>query len=159
MKADVYWVLPEQLAILSRPRAGEWLKEDIQSLAGDGIQFLVTLLTPEEEVELGLSDEIVLAEKHGMEFMRYPIPDRGVPRSPRLFAETIRDLAGSGKVVGVHCRAGIGRSAIAAAGIMASLGHDLEESLKRIGDTRGVQVPDTDEQRQWLKDHIHLFKA
>lgn len=159
MKAEVYWVLPDRLAILSRPRAGDWLEDEIRSLSTQGVQFLVTLLTPAEEVELGLSDEIVLAEKHGMEFMRYPIPDRGVPRSPELFAETIRDLADSGKPVGVHCRAGIGRSAIAAAGIMARLGHDLDDSLKLIGDTRGVRVPDTDEQRQWLTSHIHLFKA
>lgn len=158
MKADVYWVLPDKLAVLGRPRGGEWLDDEVRSLAAQGVKALLTLLTPEEEVELGLGDEIVLAEKHGLTFLRYPIPDRGVPRSPELFAETMRELADSGRAVGVHCRSGIGRSTLAAAAIMARLGHDVADALSRIAESRGVPVPDTDEQRRWLEDHSRLFK-
>jgi protein-tyrosine phosphatase len=157
MKADVYWVIPKRLAILPKPRAGDWLDDEIASYAAQGLQVLLTLLEPAEEIELGLTDEVVLAEKHGLDFMRYSIPDRGVPKSPTLFAEVTNELADSGKAVGVHCRSGIGRSGLTAAAIMLRLGHKLESAWEAIGKARRVQVPDTPEQRAWLERHARLF--
>jgi protein-tyrosine phosphatase len=157
MKADVYWVIPKRLAILPKPRAGDWLDDEIASYAAQGLQVLLTLLEPAEEIELGLTDEVVLAEKHGLDFMRYSIPDRGVPKSPTLFAEVSNDLADSGKAVGVHCRSGIGRSGLAAAAIMLRLGHKLESAWEAISKARRVQVPDTVEQRAWLEKYAKLF--
>ncbi|MCB9895814.1 MAG: dual specificity protein phosphatase family protein [Planctomycetes bacterium] len=159
MKADVYWVIPQRLAILPKPRGGEWLDDEIASYAAQGLQVLLTLLEPPEEIELGLVDEVVLAEKHGLDFMRYSIPDRGVPKSATLFAEVIRDLADSGKAVGVHCRSGIGRSGLATAAILLRLGHELEPAWKAITDSRRVEVPDTPEQRAWVAKHAELLKG
>lgn len=156
-KADVYWVIPNRLAILPKPRGGEWLDDEIGSYAAQGLQTLFTLLTPDEEIELELTDEVVLAEKHGLDFMRYSIPDRGVPKSATLFAEVINDLADSGKAVGVHCRAGIRRSGIATAAIMLRLGHELDDAWQQIAKARRVPVPDTQEQKQWLVDNQKLF--
>ncbi|MBZ0136033.1 MAG: dual specificity protein phosphatase family protein [Planctomycetes bacterium] len=158
MKADVYWVIPRRLAILPKPRGGEWLDDEIGSYAAQGLNVLFTLLTPDEEIELELTDEVVLAEKHGLDFMRYAIPDRGVPKSATLFAEVIHDLADSGKAIGVHCRAGIGRSGLACAAIMLRLGHELDAAFDVIGNARGVEVPDTSGQKQWLADHAELLK-
>ena len=159
MKADVYWVIPQRLAILPKPRGGEWLDDEIASYAAQGLQVLFTLLTPDEEIELGLTDEVVLAEKHGLDFMRYSIPDRGVPKSPTLFAEVIHDLADSGKAVGVHCRSGIGRAGLATAAIMLRLGHELDAAWESIAKARRVEVPDTPAQKQWLAAHAELFKG
>lgn len=157
MKADVYWVIPQRLAILPKPRGGEWLDDEIASFAAQGLQTLLTLLTPDEEIETGLTDEVVLAEKHGLDFMRYSIPDRGVPKSVTLFAEVTNDLADSGKAIGVHCRAGIGRSGLACAAIMLRLGHELDAAFDAISKARGVPVPDTPEQRDWLELHAATF--
>jgi protein-tyrosine phosphatase len=157
MKADVYWVIPQRLAILPKPRGGEWLDDEIASYAAQGLQVLLTLLEPAEEIELGLTDEVVLAEMHGLDFMRYSVPDRGVPKSATLFAEVINDLADSGKAIGVHCRSGIGRSGLATAAIMLRLGHTLESAWAAIGKVRRVPVPDTPEQRAWLEKHAALF--
>ncbi|MEZ5992141.1 MAG: dual specificity protein phosphatase family protein [Planctomycetota bacterium] len=157
MKADVYWVIPQRLAILPKPRGGEWLDDEIASFAAQGLGVLFTLLTPDEEIELELTDEVVLAEKHGLDFMRYSIPDRGVPKSPTLFAEVVHDLADSGKAIGVHCRAGIGRSGVACAAIMLRLGHELDAAWDAIGEARRVPVPDTDAQREWVAEHAELF--
>ena len=157
MKADVYWVIPQRLAILPKPRAGDWLADEIASYAAQGLQTLLTLLTPDEEIELGLTDEVVLAEKHGLDFMRYSIPDRGVPKSPTLFAEVINSLADSGEAVGVHCRSGIGRSGLAAAAIMLRIGYEPGAAWAAISKARRVQVPDTPEQRAWLESNAALF--
>ena len=158
MKADVYWVIPGRLAILPKPRGGEWLDDEIASYAAQGLQVLLTLLTPDEEIELELTDEVVLAEKHGLDFMRYSIADRGIPKSATLFAEVIHDLADSGKAVGVHCRAGIGRSGLATAAIMLRLGHELGDAWESIATARRVRVPDTPEQRDWVASHADLLK-
>lgn len=157
MKADVCWVIEDRIAILPRPRGGDWLDDEIASYAAQGLRVLLTLLTIEEEIELELTDEVVLAEKHGLDFMRYAIVDRGVPKSPTLFAATINDLAASGKAVGVHCRAGIGRSGLSAAALLVALGYEVDAAFAAVSVARGVEVPDTPEQRQWLHDHAALF--
>ena len=56
MLAEVHWIkgLPCRLAILPRPRSGDWLEDEIRSLRGQGIDVLVSLLTPDETAELGL---------------------------------------------------------------------------------------------------------
>jgi protein-tyrosine phosphatase len=157
MKADVYWVIPQRLAIMPKPRGGEWLDEEVASYASQGVQVLLTLLTPDEEIELELTDEVVLAEKHGLDFMRYPISDRGTPHSATLFAEVTNSLADSGKAVGVHCRGGIGRAGLTVAAIMLRLGHKLPELWDTIGKVRRCPVPDTPEQRAWIERNAHLF--
>ncbi|MCB9933255.1 MAG: dual specificity protein phosphatase family protein [Planctomycetes bacterium] len=158
MKADVFWVIPQRLAILPKPRSGEWLEDEIASYSAQGLQVLLSLLTPDEEIELGLTEEARLAEQYGLNFLRYPIPDRGVPKSATHFAEVIIDLADSGKAVGVHCRSGIGRSGLACAAIMLCPGHALEQAWQVISTTRRVQVPDTAEQRRWLEQNVMLFQ-
>jgi protein-tyrosine phosphatase len=158
MKADVHWIIEGRLAILPRPRGGEWLEDEIASYAQQGLQMLLTLLEPAEELELGLYDEVVFAEKHGLDFLRYPIPDRGVPKSAALFAAVISDIADGGKPVGVHCRAGIGRSGLAAAAFLVRAGDSVENAITRVSKARGVDVPDTAAQREWLFEHAELFR-
>ncbi|MBO0733532.1 MAG: dual specificity protein phosphatase family protein [Methylocapsa sp.] len=55
-----------------------------------------------------------------------------------------------GKAVGLHCRAGIGRSALIAACVLVLLGLDPEAAFELIERARGVNVPDTEEQRRWV---------
>src|SRR5689334_1254485 len=85
-----------------------------------------------------------------MEFGAFPIPDRGVPDTRKAAFEFARSLAGrlgEGKAVAVHCRAGIGRSALIAAYVLGFLGVNADAAFKAIGAARGVPVPDTDQQR------------
>ena len=88
-----------------------------------------------------------------MEFISFPIPDRGVPRSGREAAALARTLAarlGEGKAVAVHCRAGIGRSSLIAACTLVCSGSDPDTAFDSIGKARGLRVPDTDGQRDWV---------
>jgi protein-tyrosine phosphatase len=54
-----------------------------------------------------------------------------------------------GETVAVHCRQGVGRSALLAACILAALGDRPDLAFERIAKARGCPVPDTPEQREW----------
>ncbi len=88
-----------------------------------------------------------------MAFLSFPVPDRGLPESRSVALRLAHDLAArltDGQTVLIHCRAGIGRSAVITAGVMIRLGVDATEALGRIAAARSVRVPDTDEQRAWV---------
>jgi protein-tyrosine phosphatase len=45
---------------------------------------------------------------------------------------------------------GIGRASLVAAAVLRLLGLPGDEAFSRVQAARGLPVPDTDEQRQWL---------
>ncbi|CAL77252.1 hypothetical protein BRADO3469 [Bradyrhizobium sp. ORS 278] len=142
-----------RLAIAARPRAEDWLADDTAVWAGEGIAIVVSLLEPAEVHDLGLQREAALCESRGMAFVSFPIPDRGLPERRSAALQLAQDLAArltEGADVLIHCRAGIGRSAVIAACVMGRLGVDAGEALRRIAAARGVRVPDTEEQRRWV---------
>jgi protein-tyrosine phosphatase len=57
---------------------------------------------------------------------------------------------GLGKSVVIHCRQGVGRSALTAACVMAVGGVPVDEALEKIQNARSCPVPDTPEQRRWV---------
>jgi protein-tyrosine phosphatase len=83
----------------------------------------------------------------------FPIPDRGVPKSIRETDHVVRcvsDALAVGKAVAIHCRAGIGRSALIAACVLVRNGYDVASAFDTIARARGMQVPDTEAQRNWV---------
>jgi protein-tyrosine phosphatase len=84
--------------------------------------------------------------------LSFPIPDRGVPEIPDAarIAESIAAGIADGRSIAIHCRAGIGRSSVVAACAMICLGIEAGDALSRIKEARGVSVPDTEEQRDWI---------
>lgn len=112
-----------------------------------------SLLEPAEIVELGLDLEEALCLGSGMRFASFPIADRGVPDSlgrARILAQQVSTWIGDGQAVAIHCRAGIGRSSLIAACALVRMGIDPTSAFRMIGSARGVRVPDTDEQREWV---------
>jgi protein-tyrosine phosphatase len=95
-----------------------------------------------------------LCRANGIEFVAFPIADRGVPLSAREVARVVREIEQKlveGKGVAVHCRQGVGRSAMLAACLLASSGMDVRAAFQRIAAARGCPVPDTEEQRAWVE--------
>jgi protein-tyrosine phosphatase len=137
---------------MARPRAEDWLEIEIAEWKNAGIDVVVSLLEHEEVSELGLQREPELCRSHGIDFVSFPIPDRGVPEPDnasqiaRVLAAGLRD----GRCIAIHCRAGIGRSSTMAACVLIYCGIVAEEALARIKVSRGLSVPDTDEQRDWV---------
>jgi protein-tyrosine phosphatase len=156
MKAQVYWIKgpwPGHLAILARPRGEDWLSDEIQSWRVSGIDVVVSLLTESENSQLGLTDEARTTQSHGLAFLSFPIVDYSVPDSRNATLQLVNrleHLLSQGKTVGIHCRQGIGRSALVAACVLVLSGDSAEASLLRVGSARGLQVPDTPEQREWV---------
>ena len=156
MTADIYWIesVPHgRLAILGRPRSGDWLSDEIGDWKAAGLTDVVSLLEAHETRDLDLVSEATIAERMGLTFENFPIPDRGVPASLEAAQALWTRLAAKiaeGRSVGVHCRAGIGRSGLMAAGVLVSLGMEETIAWQRTSLARGRPVPDTEEQRLWL---------
>ena len=144
-----------KLAMAARPRGGDWLDDEIASWHGAGIDTVLSLLTPEEEQSLDLANEASEVKARGMDFMQLPIPDREVPGSETEVSAALEKLnskLASGRNVIVHCRQGVGRSGLVAACLLVTNGLDAKTAVKNISAARGVAVPETKEQRQWI-DH------
>jgi protein-tyrosine phosphatase len=157
---EIYWIHasgPGKLAVMPRPRGGDRLEDEILALKRLGIHILVSLLTPEEETFLGLEEEGAHARAHGLEFFCHPVPDRNVPDSPKetwALAAGLADRFAAGKKIAVHCRMGIGRSPLLLACILVTRGLAPDDAWTAIGTARGLPVPDTLEQRNWLVRHM-----
>src|SRR5436190_7340144 len=72
---------PGELAIIPRPRGGDWLDDEARAVKNDGFDVVVSLLTREEAEELGLGDEADSIRMQGLQFCNYSMPDLGVPAS------------------------------------------------------------------------------
>jgi hypothetical protein len=60
-------------------------------------------------------------------------------------------LEESRAAVAVHCRQGIGRSGLIAAGVLAASGTSPEDAIAAVSSARGLPVPETSAQRLWVQ--------
>jgi Cyclin-dependent kinase inhibitor 3 (CDKN3) len=152
---QLYWInqfAEGNLAIMAAPRLDEQLEGIILAWKGEGADVVVSLLEPAEIPNL-IDAERALCEEFGIEFFSFPIPDKTVPDDAGPFAGIARQLAdriAAGQSVAIHCRAGIGRSTVLAACILIFLGVDGAVALDMIAEARGLEVPETEAQRQWV---------
>ena len=156
-----YWIetgIPAKLAIMPRPRGGDWLEDEIRALKREGADVLVSLLTPEEDEELALEHERAACSGYGIHFRSFPIPDRQVPSSTEAFLrflDSLHDDLLQGRSIVAHCRAGIGRSSLLLASLMHREGLAVDDAFRRITQARRMLVPDTPEQLRWV-ENLHL---
>ena len=155
---DLFWI-DESLAVAARPRGGDWLDDEMASLVGQNVTMVVSCLTPAEEQELELEAEHKLATRHGLGFVRAPMPDRGTPPSRSQLEAVIAQIASrrsAGERVVIHCRQGLGRAPLVAAASLVRSGKTPDEAWDLISERRGRPVPDTDVQRAWLESFAEL---
>jgi protein-tyrosine phosphatase len=156
MRTDLYWIpgpWPGRLAIMPRPRGGDWLEDEIRAWQRAGVSVVVSLLTDDEIAALELGDEQRHCESAGLWFYRLPIPDRGVPPKTDEFAALVASLddrLANGAAVAIHCRQGIGRAALVAIALLVTGGTEVETAIRQASEARTCGVPETREQRQWL---------
>jgi hypothetical protein len=156
MRLPIYWIegpWPGRLAIVPRPRGGDWLTDEIASWRAAGIDVMVSALTDDETREFELAQENDVSGEKGLEYLVFPIPDRGVPTSfekMEVFARKLDIYLSQAKNVAIHCRQGIGRSSLLAACTLIVAGINPAQAFERIQIARGCSVPDTPEQRDWV---------
>ena len=152
----LYWIggpWPGKLAIAARPRGADWLENEVREWKSAGVNTVLSLLTLDEERDLGVAAEPQVAKALGLRFVSLPIPDRQVPSSPSEVAPILDELdteLASGKNAVIHCRQGVGRSGMMAACLLVMRGMDPDSAVRELEKVRGTIVPETAEQRRWI---------
>jgi protein-tyrosine phosphatase len=153
---NIFWIRgnpPASLAIVLCPPGGHGLRDELLVLKNAGIDTLVSLLEEQETHLFGLSKESQLAEQVGLRFLSFPIRDAHLPPDRaafRAFAQGLANRLREGEAVGIHCLGSIGRSAVMAACALIHLGWTPHAALAAITTARGVTVPETQEQEDWI---------
>ncbi|MFI5372037.1 MAG: hypothetical protein ACHQ52_10805, partial [Candidatus Eisenbacteria bacterium] len=156
----IYWV-PDlaglRLGVMACPRGDGLLAEDVRAWRLAGLNQVVSLLESREAYLLGLEKEREMCEAMGLTFHSFPIPDHGVPDSPRETEIVVRRIATDiirGDGVAIHCRAAIGRSPLIAACVLVHVGVPASAAFDWVGRGRGLEVPDTASQLEWFSVYV-----
>lgn len=143
-----------RVSVMARPRGGDWLLDEIRALREAGVDVLVSMLTPAEVSELDLEEEEASCHSQGIVYLSFPIPDFSVPpfsAATFAFLEQLGAYVSEGKHVVLHCRQGLGRSVLMAAGVLILNGFTPDQAIEKLSAVRGYQVPETEEQRVWVR--------
>lgn len=162
---ESYWVVPGRLLVgaypgsRSRAQAMERLRRFLEAGVTCFIDLTETMETPGYEQLLPFETPA----GRRIEYLREPIIDHGVPSSREVMVRVLAMLNGaleSGHVVYLHCRAGIGRSAMAAGCWLAARAGDGDQALRELRDLwqqaaqsrQYPSVPETSEQVQFVRE-------
>lgn len=142
------------LYVMPKPST-EWLEDDILYFKQLGINKLLSLLEENEERELGLEKEKPICLDNNIEFSSFPIRDRGLPNLAELrpvLRQLIKQLK-AGTNVSIHCRGGIGRTGIVSCCLLVESGLSALEAIDLVSSARQCSIPDTDEQKEFIKQY------
>jgi len=154
----IYWIEEidqGKIGIMPRPRGNDWLETEIRKLSLEQVRYVVSLLESQEIHELELEEEGALCEKHGIGFINFPIKDRSTPQDKEAYIsliERLYQLVENGDKIVIHCRMGIGRSSLVAAGVMVRGGIKASGIFDLISAYRTLEVPDTAAQISWFEE-------
>ncbi len=160
MIAEVFWTkekYPGRVSLVARPRGGEWLEDEAAAWANAGLDIVVSMLDAEETRAFELEREAEFCVANGIEFIAFPVTDRGVPDLNQEFLRLTEKLKNSlleGKNIGIHCRQSIGRAPLLAATLMTLFDIEPTEAFRQLSITRGIEVPETAEQKRWVERFV-----
>lgn len=156
MGPDIYQVSTigsGRLCVMAKPTSGEWIDEEFDAIKAFGISRVVSLLEAPEAYSVGLSKEHQYCRDRELDFVQYEIKDRGIPVSEKeflTFIQTLHTSISEGQDTVIHCRAGIGRTGIVAAAIFIKNGVSGVKSFEIVTGARRVEVPDTEQQKNYV---------
>jgi protein-tyrosine phosphatase len=154
---ELYWIreiAPLRLTQMPRPRAGDWLSDEIAGWQRAGISTVVSMLEHHEVRELQLDDEPLFCKYYGIDFLSLPTPDAGTPHSLHDTSTLVDELVSRlrhDQGVAIHCRAGIGRSGLLSACVLLRLGVPLADVFPILSRTRKIPIPETPVQVAWVQ--------
>ena len=142
-----------QIHIMSAPPA-ERLEDVCRELSARNVCKLISLLTDDDIAALGLSQEALAAHAQGIDFIRIPIVDFGLPE-PTVFGREVSPLCKAlvrGESIAIHCRAAIGRTGVLASCILKGLGYSSADAMASVAAARRAKIPDTEAQRRFIEE-------
>jgi ADP-ribosylglycohydrolase len=160
---ETYWVLPGRLLVGEHPgsRSRADAMDRVRRFIDAGISCFIDLTEPDE---VPAYEQLLPEAAHNgmpVRYVREPIVDHGLPGGAVQMASiigTIDDALADGHNIYLHCRAGIGRSALAAGcwlaekrGSAAAAATELNDLWRQSAQSRIWQrVPETDAQVEYL---------
>ena len=130
---NYYWVLPGRVLAGEHPAGGDaqLAPQRLESLLAAGIRCFIDLTRPEEFASYAAQ---LPADAR---YFRKPIRDHGTARQRRAHMGAILDQRRAARcatdsAVYLHCRAGIGRTGMAAGCLLAERGRTGEEAIEEL---------------------------
>lgn len=105
----------------------------------DRIDRLVLFVEDHELAYAGVSDIGATLAAEGIELIRHPIPDMGIPRDPPAFGRLLdesRAKVTDGQTVVIACFGGLGRTGTAVACLLQDAGLTADEAIELTRATR-----------------------
>lgn len=119
------------------------------------INIVVRLSSTEETRERAPDYMNAITKKHILwTEINYPINNYSIPQDFASFdrlIETIKTMLIGGKIILIHCGAGIGRTGIVAACLLMKFGYNYEGAIKAVKESGSF--PETKEQVIFLKEY------
>ncbi|MCK6439769.1 MAG: dual specificity protein phosphatase family protein [Planctomycetes bacterium] len=142
---DFSWIKKGQLAGMAMPGSATDIEDDLQFLRDSGIRLLVSL--SERPI-----DPQLLA-RYDISALHLPVADFTPPSIEQLrkFLDHVRFTLSQGGAVGVHCRAGLGRTGTVLASYLISEGMDTASAMAEVRRIRPGSI-ETDEQEAVLEE-------
>ena len=136
---------------------GHWrdLDADASRLHALGVDVVLLLVEDRELARCRVPDIGHVLPTHGVELLRFPIPDPLVPRDDAAFHATVASVlrrVRNGQLVAIACRGGLDRSGLAAACLLREAGLPADEAIERVQRARRGALTLPDQQayvRRW----------
>ena len=134
MQSGFSWVVEDKLCGMPLPGVEGDLPEDLAYLESQGIDLLVSLTADVPGAEQ--------LQAYGIESLHIPIPDYHAPTMEQLdlFVSEVKARATADERVGVHCKAGLGRTGTFLAAYFVSEGMEATDAIAKIREIRPGSV-------------------
>lgn len=135
------------------------LATDLSALASYGVRRLILLVEDAELRRWGDTEVVAKAAVAGIEILRHPMPDGGVPASLGVM-DAILHEARLGRVAGnvaVACMGGVGRTGMVAACALVSAGLTPADAIAHVRRIRHPEAVETAAQAAFVAayaDHV-----
>ena len=131
------------------------LDQDLCAIVAWGASTVLSLIDSSEFVRLGVDDFGAAIARTPMTWLQWPIADMKTPGPATCLAwqqsgPVLLDAIDRGDRVLVHCAAGLGRTGMMVASLMAGQGVSADESIRLVRAARPGTI-ETEAQAQWVR--------
>jgi protein-tyrosine phosphatase len=133
---------------------------DLKVIQDAGISVVVTLMKLNEMLMYGIGDLGHRIKALGWDWYHFPIEDGGIPSSMMDVFPLVQDIlveVSQGKKVLIHCRGGLGRTGTIAGCYLVAKGMSVEDTLKKLVETRGEFCPENDMQKDFIRNFVKML--